>query len=274
MRLIRFATPDDRTLYGTPIDDATAAVLPAHPFGDRTPTGETAPIARLLAPVEPRNIFCIGLNYRAHAAETGAPIPDKPVVFMKPTTAVVGPGDPIVLPAACEHGPEVDYEAELAVVIGRAARNVPVEQALTHVLGYTCACDVSARRWQKQGGGGQWIRGKSFDSFCPLGPVLVTADEIPDPRALALGCVINGRTMQQGSTSDMIFSVAELIAFLSRDTTLVPGTLILTGTPPGVGFARKPPVFLAHGDQVAISIESIGTLENPVVDARRQDAGG
>jgi 2-keto-4-pentenoate hydratase/2-oxohepta-3-ene-1,7-dioic acid hydratase in catechol pathway len=272
MQLIRFATPDGRTLYGTPIDDCTAAVLPSDALGDRTPTGETAPIARLLAPIEPRNIFCIGLNYRAHAAETGAPIPEQPVVFMKPTTAVVGPGDPIILPAACEHGPEVDYEAELAVVIGRTARNVPAEQALAHVLGYTCACDVSARRWQKQGGGGQWIRGKSFDSFCPLGPVLVTADEIPDPQALKLGCIINGRTMQQGSTSDMIFSVAELIAFLSRDTTLVPGTLILTGTPPGVGFARKPPVFLADGDRVEIRIEGIGTLENPVVDARRQDA--
>ena len=272
MRLIRFETPDGRTLCGTPIDDTTAAVLPSDALGDRTPTSETAPIGRLLAPVEPRNIFCIGLNYRAHAAETGAPIPDKPVVFMKPTTAVVGPGDPIMLPAACEHGPEVDYEAELAVVIGRTARDVGVDQALEHVLGYTCACDVSARRWQKQGGGGQWIRGKSFDSFCPLGPALVTADEIPDPQALDLSCVINGETMQQGSTSDMIFSVAELIAFLSRDTTLLPGTLILTGTPPGVGFARKPPVFLADGDRVEVSIEGIGTLTNPVLDAPRPGA--
>jgi len=272
MRLIRFETPDGRTLCGTPIDDSTAAVLPSDALGDRTPTGEIAPIGRLLAPVEPPNIFCIGLNYRAHAIETGAPIPDKPVVFMKPTTAVVGPGDPIILPAACEHGPEVDFEAELAVVIGRTARNVGIDQALEHVLGYTCACDVSARRWQKQGGGGQWIRGKSFDSFCPLGPVLVTADEIPDPQALHLSCVVNGQTMQQSFTSDMIFSVAELIAFLSRDTTLLPGTLILTGTPPGVGFARKPPVFLADGDRVEASIEGIGTLANPVLNAPRQVA--
>ncbi|MGB5735897.1 MAG: fumarylacetoacetate hydrolase family protein, partial [Thiohalocapsa sp.] len=138
------------------------------------------------------------------------------------------------------------------------------------VLGYTCACDVSARRWQKHGGGGQWIRGKSFDSFCPLGPVLVTADEIADPQALQVACVINGQPMQQGCTSDMIFSVAELIAFLSRDTTLVPGTLILTGTPPGVGFARQPPVFLAQGDRVAVSVEGIGTLENRVLDAGGQ----
>ena len=272
MRLIRFETPDGRTLRGIPIDKTTAAVLPPDAFGERTPTGETARIGRLLAPIEPCNIFCIGLNYRAHAAETGASIPENPVVFMKPTTAVIGPGDPILLPAACEHGPEVDFEAELAVVIGRSARNVGVEQVLDHVLGYTCACDVSARRWQKHGGGKQWIRGKGFDSFCPLGPLLVTADEIADPQALALGCVINGQTMQQGSTSDMIFSVAELIAFLSRDTTLLPGTLILTGTPPGVGFARKPPIFLAHGDQVEVSIEGIGTLENPVADAPRGDA--
>ena len=272
MHLIRFETPDGRNLCGIPIDQETAAVLPSDAFGERTPTGKTARIGRLLAPIEPRNIFCIGLNYRAHAAETGAPIPENPVVFMKPTTAVIGPGEPILLPAACEHGQEVDFEAELAVVIGRSARNVSVEQALDHVLGYTCACDVSARRWQKQGGGGQWIRGKSFDSFCPLGPMLVTADEIPNPQALTLGCVINGQTMQQGSTSDMIFSVAELIAFLSRDTTLLPGTLILTGTPPGVGFARKPPVFLADGDQVQVSIEGIGTLESPVADAPRAGA--
>lgn len=267
MHLIRFETPDGRTLCGIPSDESTAAVLPSDAFGARTPTGETARIGRVLAPVEPCNIYGIGLNYRAHAAETGAPIPDQPIVFMKPTTAVVGPGDPIVLPSACEHGPEVDYEAELAVVIGRGARNVGVDDALDHVLGYTCACDVSARRWQKHGGGGQWIRGKGFDSFCPLGPVLVTADAIPDPQDLMLRCVVNGRTLQQGSTADMIFSVAELIAFLSRDTTLAPGTLILTGTPPGVGFARKPPVFLAPGDRVRVEIDGIGALENPVVDA-------
>jgi len=268
MRLIRFETPDGRILCGNAIDDSTAAVLPSDALGERTPTGETAPIGRLLAPIAPPNIYCIGLNYRAHAAETRSPIPEKPVLFMKPTTTIVGPGDPIILPEACKHGPEVDYEAELTVVIGRPARDVGVDQALEHVLGYTCACDVSARRWQKHGGGGQWIRGKSFDSFCPLGPVLVTADEIPDPQALQLSCVINGETQQQGATSDMIFSVAELIAFLSRDTTLLPGTLILTGTPPGVGFARKPPVFLADGDQVEVSIEAIGTLKNPVTAAR------
>ncbi len=267
MKIIRFEDPGGAIHYGVQSADHGAEILRGNPLEGVEPTGERVEIGRLLAPVEPVNIFCIGLNYRAHAIETDAPIPDHPVVFMKPTTAVTGPGAPIILPAACEHGPEVDYEAELAVVIGRTARNLSANDALDHVLGYTCACDVSARRWQKHGGGGQWIRGKGFDSFCPLGPALVTADEIPNPNRLLLRCILNGETMQQGSTGDMIFSVAELIAFLSRDTTLAPGTLILTGTPPGVGFARTPPVFLANGDRVRVEIDTIGVLENPVVDA-------
>ncbi|WP_295880293.1 fumarylacetoacetate hydrolase family protein [uncultured Thiohalocapsa sp.] len=267
MHLIRFETPDGRTLYGEPVGTDRARVLEGDPFGTLTPTGEHTDVARLLPPVQPVNIFCIGLNYRAHAQETGAAIPEHPVVFMKPTTAVIGPEDPIPLPAACAHGPEVDYEAELAVVIGRKARNLTVAQALDYVLGYTCANDVSARRWQKHGGGGQWIRGKGFDGFCPLGPALVTADAVRDPQALDVGCRLNGREMQQGNSADMIFPVAELIAFLSRDTTLLPGTLLLTGTPPGVGFARRPPVFLADGDRVEVAIGGIGRLGNPVVAA-------
>ncbi|MCF7992940.1 MAG: fumarylacetoacetate hydrolase family protein [Thiohalocapsa sp.] len=273
MHIIRFEDTAGNVRYGIDRGDGSADVLSGEPSSGVSPTGEQAEIGRLLAPIEPRNIFCIGLNYRAHAEETGAPIPENPVVFMKPTTAVTHPGAPIPLPAACAHGPEVDYEAELAVVIGRTARNVTVDQALDHVLGYCCANDVSARRWQKQGGGGQWIRGKSFDGFCPLGPVLVTADEIPDPQRLDVRCILNGQIMQQGNTSDMIFGVAVLIAFLSRDTTLLPGTLILTGTPPGVGFARKPPVFLAAGDRVRVEIEGLGALENPVIDADRASAG-
>jgi 2-keto-4-pentenoate hydratase/2-oxohepta-3-ene-1,7-dioic acid hydratase in catechol pathway len=136
------------------------------------------------------------------------------------------------------------------------------------VLGYTCACDVSARRWQKHGGGGQWVRGKSFDTFCPIGPALVTGDEIGDPQSLGVRCRINGQLMQQSDTGDMIFPVARLISFLSRDTTLLPGTLILTGTPSGVGFARRPPVFLAPGDRVSVEIDGVGTLDNPVQAAR------
>ena len=267
MRIIRFEDNTGTVRCGIDRGDGSAVLLNGDPLHGVAPTGEHARVGRPLAPIEPRNIFCIGLNYRAHAVETGAPIPENPVVFMKPTTAVTAPGAPIPLPLACEHGPEVDYEAELTVVIGRTARNVPAARSLEHVLGYCCANDVSARRWQKQGGGGQWIRGKGFDGFCPLGPALVTADEIPDPQSLGIRCMLNGETMQTGNTSDMIFGVAELIAFLSRDTTLLPGTLILTGTPPGVGFARQPPVFLAAGDRVRIEIDGIGALENPVVAA-------
>ncbi len=268
MKIARFQDPHGTTHLGIPLDGSHASRLAGSLYQGLTDTGETLKVARWLAPVQPVNIFGIGLNYRAHAEETGAPIPENPVVFMKPTTAIANPGDPIPLPRACEHEPEVDYEAELAVLIGRTARDVPVSQALSHVLGYSCANDVSARRWQKQGGAGQWVRGKSFDGFCPLGPVLVTADEIPDPQTLGVTCTLNGERVQTGHTSDMIFSVAELIAFLSRDTTLLAGTLIITGTPPGVGMARNPPRFLKDGDRVVVEITGIGALENPVAQTR------
>jgi 2-keto-4-pentenoate hydratase/2-oxohepta-3-ene-1,7-dioic acid hydratase in catechol pathway len=181
-------------------------------FDGLTPTEEVIRVVRWLAPVQPTDVYGIGLNYRAHAAETGAELPETPVMFMKPSTAVTGPDAPILLPTACDHGPEVDYEAELAVVIGQSGRNVPVGEALDYVLGYTCANDVSARRWQKHAGGGQWVRGKSFDTFCPLGPLLVTAEEIPDPQCLPIRSVLNGVLMQSSNTRDMIFSVAELLA--------------------------------------------------------------
>ncbi|ROR32798.1 fumarylacetoacetate hydrolase family protein [Inmirania thermothiophila] len=267
MRIIRFRDPQGRIRYGEPAGEGRARVLAGEAPWALEPTGEEAEVARVLAPLAPVNIFGIGLNYRDHAAETGMPAPENPVLFMKPTTTVIGPGDAILLPAACEHGPEVDYEVELAVVIGRAARDVPAERALEHVLGYTVANDVSARRWQKHGGAGQWVRGKSFDTFCPLGPVLVTADELGDPQRLRLRTVRNGETLQDGSTADMIFGVRELVAFLSRDTTLLPGTVILTGTPAGVGFTRTPPIFLAPGDEITVEVEGIGALSNPVVAA-------
>jgi len=268
MQIARFLDPKDQIRFGMPFEEHRALGIEGDIFGEHRLTRERLEISRLLAPIAPVNIFCIGLNYRAHAAETGAPPPEQPVVFMKPTTAVGNPGDPIPIPAACEHGPEVDYEAELAVVIGRRCRNVPVSQALDRVLGYTCANDVSARRWQKHGGGGQWIRGKGFDGFCPLGPVLVSANELPDPQDLRIQCSVNSEQVQNGSTGDMIFTVAEIIAFLSRDTTLLPGTLILSGTPPGVGLARKPPRFLLPGDLVTVEIGGIGVLENPVTAAQ------
>lgn len=265
MKIARCLDEEDRVCWVSPESPQSATLLKGDSlFSGLTPSNRRITVRQWLAPLEPHTIYCIGLNYRAHAAETGASLPESPVLFMKPVTTLTHPGTPIVLPAACEHGPEVDYEAELAVIIGKAARNVSAEQSLEHVFGYTCANDVSARRWQKHAGGGQWIRGKSFDTFCPLGPVLVTADEIGDPQNLPIRSVLNGQTMQQSNTSDMIFPVAELIAFISRSTTLLPGTVILTGTPEGVGFARQPPVYLADGDTIEVTIDGIGTLSNPV----------
>ena len=177
-------------------------------------------------------------------------------------TALIGPGDTILLPKA---GPdEVDYEAELVVVIGKQAKNVSVKEALEYVLGYTCGNDVSARDWQMVKQKKQWARGKSFDTFCPLGPFLVTKDEIPDPNNLRIQSILNGKVMQDSNTSDMLFSVAEIVSDLSRSMTLLPGTVIMTGTPEGVGFVRKPPVFMRHGDVITIVIEKIGELTNPV----------
>jgi len=269
MRITRFLDSDGTLHAGIDLGGGHADVFPGpDPLSPREPTGRRVAIARRLAPIAPPVIFCIGLNYRAHAEETGADIPERPVVFMKPPTAVNDPDQPIVLPA-CSTRPEVDYEVELVVIIGTEAKNVPVGRALDHVLGYTCGNDVSARWWQKQGGGGQWVRGKGFDTFAPLGPVLVTADEVPDPQALSLKTVLNGQTMQDSTTADMIFPVAELIAFLSQDTTLRPGTAIFTGTPPGIGAARDPKVFLQPGDTVKAEIERIGALTNPVVDPAR-----
>jgi 2-keto-4-pentenoate hydratase/2-oxohepta-3-ene-1,7-dioic acid hydratase in catechol pathway len=247
--------------------DGEAELLRGGLFEGLETSGETALIARRLAPLEPTNILCIGLNYHAHAEETGQSVSDYPILFMKNSAALNHPDADIVLPSCCTRGPEVDYEAELAVVIGTAARNVSMERALEHVLGYTCGNDVSARRWQRHAGGGQWVRGKSFDTFCPLGPVLVTADQIPDPQTLQVRCRLNGELMQDGNTSDMIFPVAHLISELSRDTTLLPGTVILTGTPAGVGVARTPPVFLSAGDRVSVEIEGIGELSNTVVES-------
>ena len=237
MRITRFVTPDNEIVYGEDEGDGRALVLSGDPWSGFETSGKRMYITERLAPVDPVNIFCIGLNYRAHAEETGAALPVNPVIFMKPTTALNHPDNEIVLPACCRDVPEVDFEAELAVVIGKAARNVSEEDALDYVLGYTCANDVSARRWQKHGGGGQWVKGKSFDSFCPLGPVLVTTDEITDPQTLRVESLLNGKVMQDGHTSDMIFPVARLIHLLSQDTTLLPGTVILTGKPAGVGFS-------------------------------------
>lgn len=214
---------------------------------------------KIARPFLPANVFCVGLNYREHAKESNSPLPEQPVLFAKWTGAMIGPGDAIVLPPDSS---KVDYEAELAVVIGQRCKGVTAEQALDYVAGYTCLNDVSARDFQRSDS--QWSRSKSQDTFGPIGPCLVTRDEIPDPQVLGICCSVNGRLLQNSNTRDMIFSVRELIAYISRGITLHPGDVISTGTPPGVGFAQRPPIFLQAGDQVDIEIEGIGRLTNPV----------
>jgi 2-keto-4-pentenoate hydratase/2-oxohepta-3-ene-1,7-dioic acid hydratase in catechol pathway len=263
MKIIRYSDSAGQIHHASQQSDGSALVIEGDIFGSYTVTDRKADVAKLLAPVEPRIILCIGLNYKFHAEESGAAIPENPVLFIKNPAAVQNPGDPILLPSVLKSD-SVDYECELAVVIGKAARNVSKADALNYVLGYTCANDVSARDWQKNGGGGQWCRGKTFDTFCPLGPVLVTRDEIPNPNNLKIKTILNGETMQDWNTNDMIFDVPRLIEFLSSDTTLLPGTVIITGTPHGVGMARKPPVWMKAGDSVTIEIEGIGRLTNPV----------
>ena len=264
MRLIRHLTPRGPAHAAVQPDGRLFAVE-GDVFGDFRVTDRAVEPGKLLAPLVPANLLAIGLNYRKHAEEGGRGAPEKPVLFIKATSSLQNPGDPIEIPSALA-STQVDYECELAVVIGRRCKNVRREQALDYVLGYTCANDVSARDWQGRAwGGGQWFQAKSFDTFCPLGPVLVTRDELPNPNALRIRTLLNGEAMQDWNTSDMIFDVPALIEFLSGSKTLLPGTVILTGTPHGVGFARTPPVWLKPGDRVDIDIEGIGTLSNPVV---------
>ena len=232
-------------------------------FGELRPTGIFAGEHTLLAPLQPSAILCIGLNYRAHAEEMNARLPEYPVLFFKNPGALLAPEADIVIPRT-PASTQVDYEGELAVVIGRTCKNATRENALDFVLGYSCANDVSARDWQKQWGGSQWCRGKSFDTFAPLGPWLVTPDEIPNPNALSLTTRVNGELLQDSNSSDMIFDIPALIEFLSGETTLSAGTLILTGTPSGVGMGRTPQRWLQSGDRVEIEIAGIGILVNSV----------
>ena len=263
MKIIRYSDSAGKIAYASQQSDGSALAIEGDIFGDYRVTDKTAEVAKLLAPVQPAAILCIGLNYKFHAEESGAAIPEHPVLFMKSPGAVQNPGDAILLPRALRSD-MVDYECELAIIIGKAAKNVSKENALDYILGYTCANDVSARDWQKNGGGGQWCRGKTFDTFCPLGPVLVTRDEIANPNALGIKTLLNGEAVQDWNTNDMIFDVPTIIVFLSASTTLLPGTVILTGTPHGVGMARKPPLWMKAGDSVTIEIEGIGSLTNPV----------
>ncbi|MGD9824095.1 fumarylacetoacetate hydrolase family protein [Desulfobacter sp.] len=268
MKIIRFITRQGTEVMGCDWDGHTACLVEQSADKSFSNTGERVDVVRVLPPVAPPAIICIGLNYRRHAKETGQEIPKYPAVFMKYPGSLAGHGDAIVIPECASDPPEVDYEAELGVIIKTAAKNVPEDKALDYVLGYTCTNDVSARRWQKHAGAFQWTRGKSYDTFCPCGPVMTTADEITDPQNLAIKCRLNGEIMQDSHTSDMVFSIANMISYLSQSSTLLPGTLILTGTPEGVGFTRKPRVYLAPGDRMEVEIEGIGVLENPVEKER------
>ncbi|MGQ9648610.1 MAG: fumarylacetoacetate hydrolase family protein [Phycisphaerae bacterium] len=260
MKVVRFEDPSGKVCLGQWIAPDQARLISGDLYGSYEVTSQTVRINRLLAPVTPVNIIAIGLNYRRHAAESGAQVPDFPVVFAKLTTSVIGPGEPILLPADAPD--EVDYEAELAVVIGKKARKVSEADAPKYVLGYTCGNDVSARDCQIRRDK-QWARAKSFDTFCPLGPCLLI-DPKQDPNTFPLRARLNGRVMQDSNTADMIFSVPRLVSYLSHQFTLLPSTVIMTGTPEGVGCARKPPVFLREGDSIAVEIDGIGELVNPV----------
>ena len=242
-------------------EDEYYRLISGNVFESWEPTDQTVPVdeAELLAPVDPPQIVAIGLNYRQHATESGMAMPERPLVFVKTANTVIGPGEPIILPAMAPD--EVDYECELVMVIGKRAKNVSSEEAMDYVLGFTCGNDVSARDCQLRQDK-QWARGKCFDTFAPLGPWIVPN---LDGDNLDIRLTINGQVMQASNTSDMIFNCRELVSYLSRCMTLRPGSIIMTGTPSGVGFAREPQVFLRNGDNVAVEIESIGALTNPVI---------
>jgi 2-keto-4-pentenoate hydratase/2-oxohepta-3-ene-1,7-dioic acid hydratase in catechol pathway len=265
MRIVRYRDNEGAVRHAAHVGSGALRRIEGDIFGDFRVRGDAADVAKLLAPLEPVAIICIGLNYRKHAAESGLGPPEYPVVFVKNPASVQNPGDAIEIPMFLASD-SVDYEGELCVVIGKRCKNVTEDDALDYVLGYTCGNDVSARDWQRQKGGSQWCRGKSFDTFAPLGPCIALKDEIPDPNKLRLRTIVSGEVMQDWGTDDMIFSVRSLIAFLSGSTTLLPGTVIMTGTPHGVGMGKNPPRWLHPGDTVSVEIEGIGTLTNPVVN--------
>ncbi len=263
MRIVRLALPDGSHTWAKETEDGLWLKLEGDLFSDPVLTETVLPQGRLLAPLQPPLIIGIAQNYLAHARELGGEPPKQPVFFMKTPTSLQDPGGPIEIPRTLRSD-KVDYEAELAIVIGKDCRNATRENALEYVLGYTVANDVSARDWQKEWGGGQFCRGKTFDTFCPLGPAIVTVDELGSADDLRIYSTVNGEARQDSTTSDMIFDVPTLIAFVSGSTTLPAGTVILTGTPSGVGAGFKPPRFLYPGDEVVVGIEQIGELRNPV----------
>lgn len=262
MKIIRFVS-NQQVYTGEYISDDEAQLLDQPQPGHFHPTGKKLKIDKLLSPIVPTDLLCVGLNYHGHAREMNMTIPQHPLLFIKSSNALNNPGDPIFIP---HNSDKIDYEGELVIVIGRDAKDVPIDRAADHILGYTIANDVSARDWQKDPklNGGQFTKGKSFDGFCPLGPWIITTDELKDPNHLRIRTFLNGRLMQDSNTSDMIFNCASVVSLLSATMTLRAGCVILTGTPAGVGVGRKPPVFMKAGDQVAIEIEGLGRLENPV----------
>ena len=263
MKLIRYLDHAGKIQYAAERPGGAQLRVDGDPFSGVRATSEPANVARILAPVVPVQIWCIGQNYRRHADEVGMSSGDYPVVFAKGSNTLQGPGAPIAIPTHAGTA-ELDYEGELVVIIGKACKDVARDRALDYVAGYTCGNDVSARDWQLKKGGTQWCRGKSFDTFAPIGPCLVTPDTIADPGGLSIQTTLNGRLVQDGNTRDMVRGVPALIEFLSQSTTLLPGTAIFTGTPHGVGMAQNPPLWLKDGDEVSITIEKIGTLTNTV----------
>ncbi|MFN2339765.1 MAG: fumarylacetoacetate hydrolase family protein [Halanaerobium sp.] len=262
MKIIRYKIPGQHSEinYGILKSDEVYQIT-GNIFGDFSIGDKIAKLneAELLAPIEPPNIIAIGLNYQHHAEESGLRIPERPIIFLKATTSLTGPNTNIILPRMAAD--EVDYEAELAVVIGRECKNIKKEEIDDYILGYTCANDVSARDCQIKLDK-QWARAKSFDTFAPIGPVIETD---LDPNNCKISSILNGEIMQNSNTSDMIFDVKELVSYLSTNMTLKPGTVIMTGTPAGVGFARKTPIYLQQGDTIEIKIEGIGSLKNNVI---------
>ena len=271
MKIVRFVDEQNVVRYGSQLEDGSVKRIEGDVFAACNVTDEPVEVKKLLAPVEPRAFLAIGANYRAHIEESGkAKMPEYPILFMKSPGAVQNPGDPIFLPRALRSD-KVDFECELALIIGKTCKNATKANALDYVLGYTCTNDVSARDWQADFGGGQWCRGKTFDTFAPLGPCLVTTDEIPNPNSLRIKTILNGEVMQDANTNDMLLDVPTLIEFLSGSTTLLPGTVIATGTPQGVGMARTPPRWLKEGDTITVEIEGIGALTNPVEKERVEE---
>ncbi|KAL4930598.1 fumarylacetoacetate hydrolase family protein [Aspergillus undulatus] len=276
-RLIRFLAKDGHVYYGDALLSAgvsdvakatRARVIHGDIFGQHRVTDQIAEVKLLLSPLARRDIKtvrCLGLNYEQHAKESNLPIPNYPVLFYKPVTSISGPTDDIPVSPLAQEGEGLDYECELVIVIGKEAKEVPESKALDYILGYAVGNDVSHREWQLKRGGGQWGLGKGFDGWAPFGPGIVSSELIRNPNALNISTKVNGREVQASSTKDMIFNVAQTVSFLSQGTTLLPGDLIFTGTPQGVGMGRKPALWLKDNDQVEVSLEGVGSCVNKVV---------